>query len=64
MAGEEAVRRKRDMLATAMHDYFWSTCAELAARWKKALLELPLSELRELAGRLQELEVLRSSESV
>jgi hypothetical protein len=57
MADEEAVR-KYDLLATAMHVYFWHTGADLTARWKKAMLGLPPSVLRELAGRLQELEAV------
>jgi hypothetical protein len=56
MADEEAIRRKHDLLAAAMHEYFWHTGAELTARWTKAMLGLPPSILRELAGRLQELE--------
>ena len=56
MVNEEAIRRKHDLLATAMHYYFWHTGAELTARWKEAMLGLPPSVLRELAGRLQELE--------
>ena len=39
-----------------MHHYFWDNCPELAARWKKAMLGLPPSVLRELAGLLQKLE--------
>ena len=39
-----------------MHEYFWNVCPELTARWKDAMLGLPPSVLRELAGRLQELE--------
>ena len=58
MADEEAIRRKHDLLATAMHYYFWHTGAELTARWKEAMLGLPPSVLRELAGRLQELEAV------
>jgi hypothetical protein len=58
MADEEALRRKHDLLATAMHYYFWHTGAELTARWTKAMLGLPPSILRELAGRLQELEAV------
>jgi hypothetical protein len=57
MADEEAVR-KYDLLATAMHVYFWNTGADLTARWKEAMLGLPPSVLRELAGRLQELEAV------
>jgi hypothetical protein len=56
MADEDAIRRKHDLLAPEMHHYFWNTCPELAARWKEAMLGLPPSVLRELAGRLQELE--------
>ena len=56
MADEEAIRRKHDLLATAMHYYFWHTGAELTARWKAAMLGLPPSLLRELAGRLQQLD--------
>ena len=56
MADEEAIRRKHDLLAAAMHEYFWHIGAELTARWTKAMLGLPPSILRELAGRLQELE--------
>jgi hypothetical protein len=58
MADEEAIRRKHDLLATAMHYYFWHTGAALTARWKEAMLGLPPSVLRELAGRLQELEAV------
>ena len=58
MADEEAIRRKHDLLATAMHYYFWHTGAELTARWKEAMHGLPPSVLRELAGRLQELEAV------
>ncbi len=56
MVDEEAIRRKRDLLAAEMHHYFWNICPELAARWKKAMLGLPAPVLRELAGRLQQLE--------
>src|SRR5260221_4487048 len=56
MVDEEAIRRKHDLLAAAMHDYFWHTGAELTARWTKAMLGLPPSILRELAGRLRALE--------
>ena len=58
MVDEEAIRRKHDLLATAMHYYFWHTGAELTARWTKAMLGLPPSVLRELAGQLQELEAV------
>ena len=50
MADEEAIQRKHDLLATAMHYYFRHTGAELAARWKEAMLGLSRSILRELAG--------------
>ena len=56
MADEEAIRRKNDLLAAEMHHYFWDICPELVARWKEAMLGLPAAVLRELAGRLQELE--------
>ena len=58
MADEEAIQRKHDLLATAMHYYFWHTGAELTARWKEAMFGLPPSVLRELAGQLQELEAV------
>ena len=58
MADEEAIPRKHDLLATAMHYYFWHTGPELTARWKEAMLGLPPSVLRELAGQLQELEAV------
>jgi hypothetical protein len=38
MAGEEAIRRKHDLLAAEMHHYFWDICPELTARWKEAML--------------------------
>jgi hypothetical protein len=56
MVDEETIRRKHDLLAAEMHHYFWDTCPELAARWKEAMLGLSPPVLRELAGRLQELE--------
>jgi hypothetical protein len=56
MVDEEAIWRKHDLLAAAMYDYFWRTGAELTARWTKAMLGLPPSVLRELGGRLRELE--------
>jgi hypothetical protein len=56
MADEEAIRRKHDLLAAEMHHYFWDICPELTARWKEAMLGLSPPVLRELAGRLQELE--------
>jgi hypothetical protein len=56
MADEEAIRRKHDLLAAEMRHYFWNICPELTARWKDAMLGLPPSVLRELAGRLQEFE--------
>jgi hypothetical protein len=55
MVDEETIRRKHDLLAAEMHHYFWDTCPELAARWKGAM-GLPPPVLRELAGRLQDLE--------
>jgi hypothetical protein len=58
MVDEEGIQRKHDLLATAIHYYFWHTGAELAARWKEAMLGLPPSVLRELASRLQELEAV------
>jgi hypothetical protein len=58
MADEKAIRRKHDLLAIAMYYYFWHTGAELTARWTKAMLGLPPSVLRELAGRFQELEAV------
>jgi len=56
MVDDETIRRKHDLLAAEMHHYFWDTCPELAARWKDAMLGLRPSDLREPAGRLQELE--------
>ena len=55
MADEEAIRRKHDLLAAAMHDYFWRAGAELTARWNDAMLGLEPPILRELADRLQEM---------
>jgi hypothetical protein len=52
MADEEAIPRKHDLLATAMHYYFWLTGAEVIVRWKEAMPGLLPSVLRELAGRL------------
>ena len=56
MVDAEVIRRKHDLLAAEMHHYFSDICPELVARWKEAMLGLPPSILRELAGRLQELE--------
>ena len=56
MPDDDAIRRKHDLLAAEMHHYFWDICPELVARWKEAMLGLPPAVLRELAGRLQELE--------
>jgi hypothetical protein len=56
MVDAEVLQRKHDLLAAEMHHYFWDICPELAARWKEAMLGLPAPVLRELAGRLQELE--------
>jgi hypothetical protein len=56
MVDEETIRRKHDLLAAEMHHYFCDICPGLATRWKGAMLGLPPPVLRELAGRLQELE--------
>jgi hypothetical protein len=56
MAPKEAIKPKHELLANAMYDYFWHTGAELTSRWTKAMLGLPPTLLRQLAGRLQELE--------
>jgi len=58
MVNEEAIRRKRDLLATEMQRYFCDVCPDLASRWKEAMLELPPPVLQELAGQLQELEAI------
>jgi hypothetical protein len=55
MADEEAIRRKRERLADETHEYFWNVCPELTARWKRAMLTLPPSVLRDLAVEIKHL---------
>jgi len=56
MGNEEAIRRKQELLALELQRYFGETCPELTAKWDLAIIGLAPSLLRELAGRLQELE--------
>jgi hypothetical protein len=58
MADTEAIWRKRNLLAAELRRYFGETCPALAARWESAIIGLAPSILRELAGRLQALEVV------
>lgn len=51
-----AVETKRELLATELQRYFGETCPTLAARWEAAIVGLAPPVLRELAGRLQDLE--------
>ena len=61
MADEEAIRRKHNLLAAQMHHYFWDVCPELTARWKRAMLTLPPSVLRDLAVEIQHLEAVTNA---
>jgi hypothetical protein len=58
MANEEAIRRKQRLLATEVQRYFEQTCPELTAKWDPAIIGLAPSLLREVAGRLRELDTI------
>jgi hypothetical protein len=47
---------KRELLAAELQRYFGETCPALAARWEAAIVGLAPPFLRELVGRLKELE--------
>jgi uncharacterized membrane protein YqiK len=54
----DGIERKRQLLAAELLRYFGETCPALAARWQTAIVDLAPPILRELAGRLQEFEVI------
>jgi hypothetical protein len=58
MADEEAIRRKRELLAAEMRRYFLETCPALTARWQTVIVRPAPPVLRELAKRLQALEAV------
>ena len=58
MATEEAIRRKQSLLAKEVQRYFEQTGPELTAKWALAIVDLTPSLLRELVGRLRELEAI------
>jgi hypothetical protein len=53
MADEEAIRRKRERLATVTCEYFWNARSTLTAQWRQAMLALSPSALQDLAVELQ-----------
>ena len=55
MLDDDAIRRKSDRLAAETYEYFWNVCPELTAQWKRAMLTLPPSVLRDLAVEIQHL---------
>jgi hypothetical protein len=55
MADEETILRKRERLAAETYEYFWNVCPELTARWKRAMLTLAPSVLRDLAVEIKRL---------
>jgi len=61
MANEEAIRRKQRLLAKEVQRYFEQTGPELMAKWDLAIVGLAPSLLREVAGRLRELEAISNS---
>ena len=53
-----AIESKRKLFATELQRYFGETCPALVARWEAAIVGLAPPALRELAGRLQALEIV------
>jgi len=58
LSSRTAIRRKQSLLAEEVQRYFEQTGPELTAKWALTILGLAPSLLRELAGRLRELEAI------
>ena len=43
MADEDAIQRKRELLAVETYEYFWNVCPALTERWRQAMFTLPPS---------------------
>jgi hypothetical protein len=54
----DSMESKRKLLAAELQRYFGETCPTLLARWEAAIVGLAPPFLRELVGRLQELEAV------
>jgi hypothetical protein len=55
MLDDDAIQRKRDRLAAGTYEYFWNVCPVLTAQWKRAMLTLPPSILKDLAVEIKHL---------
>lgn len=55
MLDDDAIQRKRYRLAAETYEYFWNVCPVLTAQWKRAMLTLPPSILKDLAVEIKTL---------
>lgn len=59
----DRTKKKRELLAAELQRYFGEMCPMLMARWEAAIVGLAPPFLRELVGRLQELEEITDETS-